>query len=136
MQLPLVEYNKKNARARRLILDEIKDHVIPHVRGKDNAFDMWASLNNLYQSSNENHKMVLKEKLKAIKMNKSEGVVAYLTRITNVKDELVAIGETIADLELVSTTSQGFPKSWKVFVKRIIAREHLLGWDRLWDDCI
>lgn len=36
----LAEYKKKNARAKRLILDGIKDHVIPHVRGKDDAFEM------------------------------------------------------------------------------------------------
>ena len=44
----LVEYKKKNVRDKMLILDGIKDHVIPHVRGKDNAFDMWSSLTNLY----------------------------------------------------------------------------------------
>ena len=44
----LAEYKKKNAKAKRLILDGIKDHVIPHVRGKGNAFEMWIALTNLY----------------------------------------------------------------------------------------
>ena len=92
----LTEYKKKNAKAKRLILDGIKDHAIPHVRGKGNAFEMWIALTNLYQSSNENKKMVLKGKLKSIKMSKSESVVAYLTRITSIRDELVAISESIA----------------------------------------
>ena len=43
--------------------------------------------------------MVLKEKLKAIKMKGSEGVVAYLTRITDVRDELAAIGETVVEIK-------------------------------------
>ena len=64
----LATFKRKNAKAKRLILDGIKDHVIPHVTGKDHAFDMWIALNNLYQSSNENRKMVLKDKLKATKM--------------------------------------------------------------------
>lgn len=67
----LAACRRKNAKGKRLILDGIEDHVIPHVRGKDHAFEMWEALTNLYQSSNENQKMVLKEKLKAIKMNKS-----------------------------------------------------------------
>ena len=66
----LAEFNKKNAKAKRLILKEIKDHVIPHVRRKTYAHEMWTTLTSLYQSSNENRKMVLKEKLKAIKMAK------------------------------------------------------------------
>jgi hypothetical protein len=64
----LAAFNKKNVKAKRTILDTIKDHVIPHVAGKTNVFEMWASLTKLYQSSNENRKMVLREKLKNIKM--------------------------------------------------------------------
>ena len=44
----LAAFKKKNAKEKRLILDGIKDHVIPHVRGKGHAFEMWTTLNNLY----------------------------------------------------------------------------------------
>ena len=132
----LAAYKKKNSMARRLILDGIKDHVIRHVRGKDNAFELWEALTKLYQSSNENQKMFLKEKSKAIKMKGFEGVVAYLTRVTNVRDELVAIGEIVAETKLVRTTLHGFPKSWDVFVEGIVARENLPGWDRMWSDYV
>jgi hypothetical protein len=57
----LVEYNKKNVKAKRIILDAIKDHLIPHITRKNNAFDMWEALTKLYQSSNENMKMVLRK---------------------------------------------------------------------------
>ena len=57
-------FMKKDVRVRRVILDALKDHVIPHISAKDHAFEMWTSLTNLYQSSNENKKMVLREKLK------------------------------------------------------------------------
>ena len=49
----LAAYKKKCAKAKRLILDGIKDHVITHVRGKNHAFEVWEALANLYQSSNE-----------------------------------------------------------------------------------
>jgi hypothetical protein len=55
----LVEYNKKNVKAKRLILDAIKDRLIPHVSGKKNAYEMWEYLTKLYQSSYENRKMAL-----------------------------------------------------------------------------
>ena len=79
----------------------MKDHVFPHVRGKDNAFEVWAALTSLYQNSNENRKMAVRDKLKTIRMKGSESVVAYLSRFTNVRDELAAIGDTVADTELV-----------------------------------
>ena len=49
----LVEYNKNNMRAKRIILDALKDHLILHVTGKKNAFEMWKSLTKLYQSGTE-----------------------------------------------------------------------------------
>ena len=108
--VPLAEYNKKNVKAKRIILDAIKDHVIPHVTGKKNAFEMWESLTKLYQSSNENKKMVLREKLRSIKMTKTDTVASYLTKITQVRDELGVVGETISDNELVRTTLNGMAK--------------------------
>ena len=48
----LAAFRKKNVKAKRVILDSVKDHIIPHVAGRDYAFQMWESLSNLYQSSN------------------------------------------------------------------------------------
>ena len=48
----LEEFNKNNVKAKRLILDGVKDLVIPHVRGKTYAHEMWTALIGLYQSSN------------------------------------------------------------------------------------
>ena len=44
----LAAYKRKCAKAKRLILDGVKDHVIPHVTGKDHAFEVWEALTNLY----------------------------------------------------------------------------------------
>ena len=45
----LVEYTKKNVKAKRIILDAIKGHAIPHVTGKKNAYERWESLTKLHQ---------------------------------------------------------------------------------------
>ena len=75
-------FYKRDIKARRILLDVVKDHVIPHISRKDHANKMWTALTNLYQSSNENRKMVLREKLKSIHMNKGENMTTYLARIT------------------------------------------------------
>ena len=96
-----VAYEKKNIKAQRILFDVIKDHVIPHITRKHNVYEMWVAPTKLYQSSNENRKMVLHEKLKSIKMVKDEGMATYLTWITQVRDELAAVGEKVEDRELV-----------------------------------
>ena len=107
----LATYKKRCIKAKRLILDGMKDHVIPHVRGKDHAFEVWATLTSLYQNSNENRKMALRNKMKTIRMKGSENVVAYLSRFTDLGDELATIGDAVANTELVRTALQGFLKS-------------------------
>ena len=34
-----------------MILDRVKDHVIPHIAEKNTAREMWQTLNTLYQGS-------------------------------------------------------------------------------------
>ena len=41
-------FMKRDVRARRVILDAVKDHVIPHISAKDHAFQMWIASTNLY----------------------------------------------------------------------------------------
>ena len=110
-------FEKRDIKAKIILLDAIKDHVIPHISGKDHAHQMWTDLTNLYQSSNENRKMVLREKLKNICMNKGENMTTYLTRITQLRDELGAIGEVIQSVEFVRTYLNGVRKPWAVFVE-------------------
>jgi hypothetical protein len=132
----LAAYTKKSIKAKKIIIDAIKDHLIPHLTGKENSYEMWESLTKLYQSKNENQKIVLREKLKSIKMTKAENVVTYLTRLTQVRDELGAVGEAIVDNELVRITLNGVSKQWVVFVEGIVAREKLPNWKCLWDDFV
>jgi hypothetical protein len=68
-------------------------------------------------------------------MNKSEIVSNYFMRILQIKDQLAAIGDSVDDAELVTTTLNGFPSSWDPFVQGICARSKLPKFDKLWTDC-
>ena len=43
-----VAYQKRNVRAKRVILDDVKDRLVPHIARKANDFEMCKSLTNLY----------------------------------------------------------------------------------------
>ena len=93
-------------------------------------------MESLYQSKNENQKMVLQERMCSTKMAKAEGVVPYLTRLTQIRDELGAIGSKTVDEELVQIALNGFSKPWDTFFKGVVAREKLPNRQRLWDDFV
>jgi hypothetical protein len=99
----------KEAKAQRF-LDGVNDHLISHLVEKKTTKEMWDALKNLFEAKNGNWKMVLKDKLHDTKMGKEESVSSYLTRVAQVKDELVVVGEVISDLELVRIALKGFTK--------------------------
>jgi hypothetical protein len=74
-------HNQKDVKAKRIILDAVKDHLIPHLFEKKSAREMFEALTNLFQSSNANRKMVLREKCRNTKMTRSDTVTSYLTKI-------------------------------------------------------
>jgi hypothetical protein len=55
----VAKFRRKNNKAKRIICDFVRDHIIPHLTGKTCAYNMWAYLCKLYDRSNENRKMVL-----------------------------------------------------------------------------
>jgi hypothetical protein len=114
----------------------VKDHLIPHLFKKKTTKEMFDAMVSLYQSENINKKMILRNKLKSIEMTRLDTVTSYLMKVTRIHDQLAAVGEKIADAELVNMALNGFPTSWEPFVKGICARENLPKFGRLWDDCI
>jgi hypothetical protein len=91
----------KEAKAQRIILYGLKDHLIPHLAEKKNAKEMCDALKNLFEVKNENQKMALKAKLHDTKMGKEESVSSYLTWVAQLKYEMEVVGEVITDSELV-----------------------------------
>ena len=69
-----------------IILDGVRDDLLPHLFGNNTAQEMWVSLQNLFQNNNENRVLVLENKLKSTKMLKGESVTWCLTRLSHVKD--------------------------------------------------
>ena len=86
--------------------------MIPHVTKITHAYEMWEALTKLFQSGNENKKMVPREKLHSMKMSRGESITSYLTRVTQVQDELAAVGEKIKDTEFLWLTLKVFSKPW------------------------
>jgi hypothetical protein len=97
--------------------------------------EMFDALVTLFQSDNMSQKMILKAKLKECRMTHSDNVTSYLMRITQIHDQLAAIGEVVLDAKLVNVALK-FTKAWEPFIMGIYAREHFPKWERLWDDYI
>lgn len=54
---PLKKYRTEMAKAKRMILDRVKDHIVCHVTSRGTAKEIWDALAMLYQESFEQRKM-------------------------------------------------------------------------------
>jgi hypothetical protein len=76
----VAEFRRRNNKAKRIIFDAVRDHIIPHLTGKTCAYEMWASLCKLCESSYENRKLVLHDRPRSIRMLEDESITSFLGR--------------------------------------------------------
>jgi hypothetical protein len=83
----------------------------------------------LFQNSRDHRKLVLKDKLRKIKMEKGDTIPKYLTKFVQCRDELGSVGITITADDLVSLDLLGLPKSWHSYQDSVNGREKLPDWE-------
>lgn len=121
-------------KARKIILEGVRDHIVLSPHGKKMMHSMWKTLMELYQNSNDERKLALKDKLRKIKMDKGKIIPKYLTKFTQCRDELGNVGIIISKEDMVSLYLLGLPKNWYSYHDSINGREKFPDWERLWLD--
>ena len=68
----LRKHKEAVAHAKRLIMDGIKDHIVPHLAEKKTTNEMWKALISLYEGNFFQRKMLLETQMRSLKMTKGE----------------------------------------------------------------
>lgn len=118
------------------MVDLVKDHLIPHIAPLKTTKEMYDALTGLFEINNPSRKRALRNQLRDIKMTRSDTIATYFMKVSQLRDQLLAIGETVDEGELVSIALNGLPTSWEPFIQGVCARSELPGFDRLWIDCV
>jgi hypothetical protein len=126
------KHQKDMIKAKRIIADSIKDHLIPYVSSKKTPKEMFDALNRLYEGKNINQKMNLRTQLKNTSMQRGESIQENFSRISEFKEQLEAIGDTIDEDELIMTTLNDLTRPWDAFIQTICATTEKLKFDGLW----
>jgi len=71
-----------------------------------------------------------------LKLKKDESVGSFFTKIAQVRDQLLAIGITVDDDDLVQIVVDCLPSSWETFMASVYGRENQPTFERLWHDCV
>jgi hypothetical protein len=129
------EKYKDMVRAKRIIADSIKDHLLHHISSLSSPKRMIDTLTHLFEGSNINRRMTLRSQLKNVKMQNSKTIHSYFSRVNQIKEQIEAIGDSVEGEEMVMTTLNGLPRSWDAFIQGICSRKKLPKFNRIWEDC-
>ena len=65
---PLKKFKENQAWAKLLIMDGVKDHMVPHIARKNTTNEMWTTLDTMYQGGPVQRKMLLKNQMQLFQM--------------------------------------------------------------------
>ena len=91
-------------KAKRIITDSIKDHLIPRVSSFNTPKEVYDSLTKMFEGKKINQKMILRNKLKNVKIQNYETIQSYFTRVSQIKEQFEAVEENVEEEEIVMTT--------------------------------
>ena len=109
--------------AKRIIVDSIKDHLIPQVSFLKTPKAMFDALNKLFEGKNINRKMTLRNQLKNVKIQNEETIQSYFKRVSQIKEQLEVVDEEVENAEIMMTTLNGIPRSWNLSFKVFLLEE-------------
>ena len=116
-EMRLKALHKNNlVKAKKIIAYSIMDHLIPQVSSIKTLKEMFDSLTKLFEGKNINRKMTLRNKFKNVKIQNVETIESYFTRVSQIKEQIVAVEEGVENEEVVIPTLNGLPGSWDSFM--------------------
>jgi hypothetical protein len=118
-----------------IIVDSIKDHLIPYISHLDSSKKMYKALTNIFSVRNIGQVMSLKNELCDMKMNDDDSITSYFVRIFQLRDQLQDIEEITSEKELVNIVLNGLPKTWDAFAASMNTRKEYLTFEELWTCC-
>ena len=109
----------------------MKAHLIPHVSSLKTPKEVFDALKKMFEGKNINQKMALRNQLKNVKVPNSQTMQSYFTRVSQIKEQLEAVEENVAEGEIVMTTLNGLPRSWDSFIHGFFAIRNSTSFSRI-----
>jgi ribonuclease BN (tRNA processing enzyme) len=72
--------------------------------------DMYDDLVALYQNNNTSRILHMKPQLQIFRMNNEDTILSYCMKITQIRDKIIYIGDTMKNVELVIVALIGLPR--------------------------
>ena len=82
----LTPWRKNDVKARKILMDSVKNHLVSHLAKSETTKEMFDSLKKLFERDSASGSIALRTQLHTIKMNKLETIASYFLRIAELRD--------------------------------------------------
>jgi putative lipoic acid-binding regulatory protein len=119
-----------------IIVDYIKDHLLPYISHLDSSKKMYDYLTNLFSLRNIEQVMSLKNELRDMKMNYDDSITSYFVILSKLRDQIQAIEEIISQMELLNIVLNGLPKTWDAFAASMNTWKEYPTFEEIYKKCM
>jgi len=130
------KWSKGGVKARKVLWDSINKRLVAYVSELNTSKEIYDRIVSLFKVNDANQVLFLRNKLKEIKKGKDESMQEYFLRITEIKNDLLSIGEVIPDREMTLTNFGGLPFEWYIFRTTLLKNNVIPGFEELMATCI
>ena len=123
------EWGTNNIKAMEILVDGVKDHLLPIITKLDSAYEMFKALEVMFEINNTSRILTLKNQFSNIKMKKGEMITSYFMRITDLRNQLLIFRHNYDRKDLIMVSLNGLPLSWENFRQGIGAHPELPKFD-------
>ena len=116
-------YKNNQLKAKRIIYDSVKDNLMSLFTPLKTKKEYFDTLTNLIEKTAPTQNRDLKNKLRNMKMERSETIASLFTNISLVKDQLPSISVETDEDNLLQTAIDEIPASWETFLAAVNGRE-------------
>ena len=94
----------------------VKDQHLPLLSKAATAAEAWQMLEAVYQAQSTARQLHLKRELNCLRKEPHEPLTQYVSRATDMRDQLLAAGHTVEDQELILCILAGLPREFDTVV--------------------
>lgn len=113
------KWDERDAKAHAMIALSLKVALIPHIRSCKSAKEAWDTLANLYQVRNEARVAYLKRQLDHLVMHEGETMDSFITKLKDLREQLISLGEDMTDGSMVTVILNGIPESYQALASTL-----------------
>jgi hypothetical protein len=82
------KHKRNEAKTKRILIDYVRDHLIPQISKLKNSKDMFDSSMGLFESKNTSRKLASRNQLHCIMMSKAYSIATYFRKVSQLIDQI------------------------------------------------